>query len=122
METRGTGLTPNRMPKEWEKRPLDLGHDDPGSPGPEVTSKPTSRSLAPLPGEVNTVIMQGGDFVAQQISSRPGMRQQGQTPPTNAGIGGTDNDVLAADGFGPEDTDHHTGKKTEGSTKGRGAF
>ena len=111
METRGTGLTPQRLPSPWERKPLELGKEP--DQGPMVTSKPTSRSLAPIPGEVNTQLAMGGNFVQEQLNARPGTRGGIHTPPTPEGDKG---------GFGVDDLDHVTGKPTKGSTKPRGAF
>ncbi len=65
MENRGTGLSPNRVPKEWEKGTLNMT----GQPaqGPMVTSRPTSRDLAPG----NSVEI-AGDFTRDMIAQRPG--------------------------------------------------
>lgn len=67
----GTGLKPQRLPVEWEKRPLEMTKESPQ--GPEKTGRPTMRSLAPIPGEVVTQLNQGdpGGFVAGVLASRP---------------------------------------------------
>lgn len=71
IESRGTGLTPNRMPSQWEKRPLEMSKEAPQ--GAAETSRPTSRSLAPIPGEVTSKLSQGdpGGFLGSVLASRP---------------------------------------------------
>ena len=60
-----------RMPKEWERRPLPMTQESPQ--GPAVTGKPTMRSLAPIPGDVTTQLQEGdpGGFLAGVLASRP---------------------------------------------------
>ena len=74
METRGTGLTPQRMPKEWEKETLPMTAEAPQ--GPAKTSRPISSRdyLSTFQGD--TV---GGGFMGAIMASRPGMqtRQMG---------------------------------------------
>lgn len=59
MENRGTGLTPNRLPAEWEKSALEMTRQP--DQGPSVTMGPTSRSL-----------IAGGSFSDAVIRNRPG--------------------------------------------------
>ena len=62
METRGTGLTPGRLPSEWEKRPLEMTKEAPQ--GPEVTSRPTSRDFTPA-------TLNAGGFMGAVMRTRP---------------------------------------------------
>jgi hypothetical protein len=78
----GTGgmVSPQRVPMEWMKEKLPMTKESPQ--GPEVTSKPTmrslatgaeSRALAPIPGDVVSALQVGdqGGFLAGVLASRP---------------------------------------------------
>ena len=65
MEERGTGLRPNRLPSEWEKRPLAMTQEAPQGPavGPAVTARRDLRSTAEVVGP--------GGFMGEIMRSRP---------------------------------------------------
>ncbi len=65
METRGTGLTPQRLPSEWEKETLEMTKESPQ--GPEKTSRPTSRDFTPAALDS----ARGGGFMGAVMRSRP---------------------------------------------------
>lgn len=71
MENRGTGLSPNRVPGEWMKRPLEIGKEP--AQGAAKTSRPTSRSLETF--AVSTEA-RSTDFMQQILSERPGVIAQ----------------------------------------------
>ncbi len=65
METRGTGLTPQRLPSEWEKETLEMTKESPQ--GPEKTSRPTSRDFTP--STIDSA--RGGGFMGAVMRGRP---------------------------------------------------
>lgn len=118
---------PQRVPNEWEKRPLEMTKESPQ--GPEVTSRPTMRSLAPgaesrsglapLPGEVVTVLEEGGGFTAQMLAGRPGMQRERSVP-------GESGNLSVGSGTGEEQAKGSatrvTGKAVIGGTAPKGMF
>lgn len=94
MENRGTGLTPNRVPSEWQKSKVDMTSAP--KQGPTSTMAPTSRSAgatgfmdvvmrarpsaafgsqneqraqAPIPSQVIDVLAESpGGFIAQHVA------------------------------------------------------
>ncbi len=69
MENRGTGLTPNRLPSEWEKRPLEMTREPDQGPGKE--SHPTMRDLQSAQLDTSPA-----SFTDQLIASRAGVQAQ----------------------------------------------
>ena len=76
----GTGLRPQRLPSEWEKRPLELTKESPQ--GPEKQGAVTSRSMqAPIPSTVvDAMASAPGGFVTQILAGRPGMQVERARP------------------------------------------
>jgi hypothetical protein len=129
--TKGTGIggmvSPLRMPKEWEKRPLEMTKESPQ--GPEKTSKPTmrdlprgaeNRALAEVPGDVVTQLQVGdqGGFLAGIIADRPSAAvRQASGDDGNIAIGAQGEEKMAAGS-----ASRTTGKPVIGSTLPRGMF
>jgi len=57
MENRGTGLTPGRLPSEWQKAKVDMTSAP--KQGPSQTMAPTSRDHSPGATSFMDVVMRG---------------------------------------------------------------
>jgi hypothetical protein len=68
-ESRGSGLRPQRLPSEWEKRPLNLTQESPQ--GAAKTSRPTSRDLGVH--STDTASAAPGNFTDMVMRGRPGL-------------------------------------------------
>ena len=119
----GTGLRPNRMPSEWEKRPLPMdGAQAEGPQGPSALRSINSPQ-APFPSDVVNVMAEGGGFVSQILAGRPGMQAERATPGDNTNQSGP------LGGFpGPNMTGtsgsatRTTGSPVMGQTSGKGTI
>ena len=118
METRGTGLKPQRLPSEWEKRPLQMTKESPQ--GPAKTGKATSRSLAPIAGTVVTQLQQGdpGGFISSVLASRPSAAVRTK-PGDDGNVGGTSKGGSEEAAGSATKT---TGSKAVGKTSPKGMF
>jgi hypothetical protein len=85
----GTGLKPNRMPSEWEKRPLPMSGAQADGPqgvatgwyGKETRSLAPGHAQAPIPSPVSDVIAQPpGSLIDQLVLGRPGQTQRKAEP------------------------------------------
>jgi len=115
----GTGLKPGRLPSEWEKRPLQMTKEP--DQGPEVTSKPTMRSLAPMNQPVIDQLQQAdpGGFISGILASRPGAAVARTRP-------GDDGNISVGGQAGEEQAKGSatkvTGKPVMGQTNPKGMF
>jgi hypothetical protein len=114
MEYRGTGVPVRRPPGQWEKETLPITQEP--KQGPMKTSEPTSRSQAPIPGEVQTQFAQmPGSFFNQIIAGRAGM----QAEKFRSGGGGN---TSASASAVPEGGPMTSKPGVEGSTNGGAHF
>lgn len=67
-ESRGTGLRPNRMPSEWEKRPLPMNQEAPQGPSKLRSNDPKAAAEA------------GGDYIARHLAQRPSQQGRAAAP------------------------------------------
>jgi len=107
----GTGLRPNRMPKEWERRPLQMtGKEADGPQGPSELRSINSPQ-GEFPAEViNTMEQAPGDFITQIIAGRPGLEKSRARP------GDDSNQSGPIGGFpGPKEATGKIGKKLTGT-------
>lgn len=117
MQSRGTGVTPGRLPSEWEKGTLAMTKESPQ--GPAKTGQATSRSLAPIPGTVVGALQQGdpGGFMAGVLAGRPGQAVR-KTPDGDAPVSGAFTGSDEPEGLATK----VTGKPVMGSTLAKGTI
>ena len=83
----GTGLRPQRMPKEWEKRPLPMTQESPQGPSELRSARPAQ---GVFPSEVvDTLAASPGGFLTQIVAGRPGMERERAKPGDDTNVGGT---------------------------------
>lgn len=142
MENRGTGLKVQKMPAEWMKSKLDMSNTtvqgaskdmkptsralDPGASFTESTirSRPgslygESRSQAPIPSEVITVLDEApGGYITQTIAGGGSFDTERNT----GGGGGNVSAPIADADFGRGSATRTTGRTVIGQTSGKGTI
>ena len=78
MEERGTGLRPQRLPGEWEKRPLEMTKEP--DQGALKTSRPTARR------DLNPNQAASGGFMGQVMAARPSAQSRAMHEPIGTEI------------------------------------
>lgn len=118
----GTGLRPNRMPSEWEKRPLQMtGAQAAGPQGPSQLRSTGTPQGAAFPSDVINVLEESGSFISQILAGRPGMEKERSKPGDNSNqsgpLGGFPAPVLATGS-----ATRTTGREVIGQTSGKGTI
>lgn len=119
MESRGTGLRPQR-PTGWERRPA-APLTQQSTQGPSQL-RSAGGAQAPIPSQVTNVLGESpGGFITQIIAGRPGLEAERARPGNDGVFGGSGG--LPSQNFGGNHGNHLVdGSASPHVTGGRGKF